>query len=638
MTDDECLRLDGLQLGPLRLDRLLGRGGFGAVYRAYNEQLPTSLRAVKILFPSKANTPTIVERLKEEARIIEKLQKVPNDNLVRFYDLNFDSAHGLWYITLELLEGEPLSKRMGQPMPVKQACDIVMQAARGLVNAHHNHSIVHRDIKPENLFLTTDNVVKVLDFGIAKAYDADRIPGTSIHLLLTPLWAAPETWTGSADARSDVYALGLILWALLSGSKTAFPGIARPDFGDHLTERPHLSTYPTPFPVPKAIADVVARCTSSDKAKRYSDAGALLDALEAATKAPIRDRNRDRVPPQLRPQTVVVGASAGAVLIIGAVVGFVMLVPKPVLPDPVPDFPPVSGITSNGPDVLAVSGNKIIIVDHTAEGAATSKGSYEHAGPEPLAIRLTADGLFGAWLIEDRVRLQFAPPNAPFSDVPMDEIRSTVPGTFACMTNSNAILTTMGRRASVVLASRWGGEPARLPLAEPAESLHCSEALFAVQSQSRLTIGTTEVPYRELTSLDCRTVTVDVRGETIAASCADGSIWQWTGTTDADWQRVAAPYVGRPVRIWAGWPVVLETDQQVQSLEQASWAVPGAQSLSATSSVVVVRSGPSIRVLERASGSDRRQLEGSNVRHALATDNDVLVTLDLDGRVALSKL
>ncbi|HEX2516978.1 MAG TPA: serine/threonine-protein kinase, partial [Chloroflexota bacterium] len=193
-----------------RLGDEIGRGGMGAVYRATDLHTGGPV-AIKALHPAFARDPVYRERLRREAQTAAVLT---SPRVVRVVDL--DASAEPPFLVLEYVAGETLQarwRREGRLAP-GPALAIVLEIARALEDAHA-HGIVHRDLKPQNVMLA-DGRVKVLDFGIARIQELSglTVPG---HLLGTPAYSPPEWASGSADGRADIYALGVILFALLEG-------------------------------------------------------------------------------------------------------------------------------------------------------------------------------------------------------------------------------------------------------------------------------------------------------------------------------------------------------------------------------------------------------------------------------------
>ncbi len=284
--------LVGQKLAGFKLTSLLGEGGMAAVFRGENLIDRSILRAIKVVQPALASDEEFTSRFAEEARVLERLQ---HPNVLRFYGARWEGEHLL--MELEMLEGVPLSGKLRakaeHPLPLEQVTDWIRQASEGL-SAAHELDIVHRDLKPDNLFLTKDGVVKVLDFGIARALDeADRassvtragtVPGT-------PAYLAPEVCKHGVPSKcSDVYAMGMTLLELLLGYHPYLPpGQTRRSsteimFAHVREDLPLLRSVREDAPA--ALEQVVSRATHKDPDQRYATARELADALAA-----IPDRN-----------------------------------------------------------------------------------------------------------------------------------------------------------------------------------------------------------------------------------------------------------------------------------------------------------------------------------------------------------
>jgi len=218
----------GTQLGPYRIEGILGEGGMGAVYRAFDSRLSRAV-ALKILPPAVAEDPERLRRFEQEARAAGTLN---HPNILTIYDAG--TVDGIAYLVSELLEGETLRKRMrAGGLPRRKALEYARLIAAGLTAAHER-GITHRDLKPENLFITRDGRLKILDFGLAK-FTAATIPEglTTDTLALGSLpgiilgtvgYMSPEQVQASAiDHRSDLFNLGAILYEMLTGRR-AFQG------------------------------------------------------------------------------------------------------------------------------------------------------------------------------------------------------------------------------------------------------------------------------------------------------------------------------------------------------------------------------------------------------------------------------
>ena len=214
----------GQRLGAYEITAPLGAGGMGEVFRARDTRLDRQV-AIKVLPAAIADSPDALARFEREARAVAALS---HPNILVIHD--FGQSPEATYAVMELLEGETLRARVSSsPLPLRKAVDVGAQIARGLAAAHDRH-IVHRDLKPENVFLTTDGTVKILDFGLARTTGPagftgldsptvapDTQPGT---VLGTVGYMAPEQVRGeAADHRADLFALGCVLYEMISGRR-----------------------------------------------------------------------------------------------------------------------------------------------------------------------------------------------------------------------------------------------------------------------------------------------------------------------------------------------------------------------------------------------------------------------------------
>jgi serine/threonine-protein kinase len=274
-------------LGRYRLKRRLAAGGMGDVWLAYHSGLKRDV-AVKVLRPDAIErSPSALARFEREVRATTELL---HPNTVRIFDCG-TTEDGLWYYVMELLEGETLAEHVGRvgPLTPARAIHIVGQAARALGEAHE-HGIVHRDVKPENLFLTSlggeHDFVKVIDFGIAKVRNADTTMTDTGSILGTPAYISPEVAMGQpADARSDVYGLGTVLYYLVSGRPPFDADTAGAVLLAHVRERPALPSQVLGRQLPTDLEEVVMRALEKDPARRYATAADFALALASCTMA-----------------------------------------------------------------------------------------------------------------------------------------------------------------------------------------------------------------------------------------------------------------------------------------------------------------------------------------------------------------
>jgi Tol biopolymer transport system component len=276
----------GTRLGPYEILSPLGAGGMGEVYRARDERLKRDV-AIKVLPASFASDTERLRRFEQEAQAAGALN---HPNITAVHD--FGSVDGAPYIVTELLEGETLRSRLaGGPIPVRKATDYAIQIARGLAAAHEK-GIVHRDLKPENLFLTNDGRVKILDFGLAKLTQNELVAGAATNLpTVSPAtqpgvvmgtlgYMSPEQVKGKpADARSDIFAFGAILYEMVSGARAFHRDSAAETMSAILREEPpDLSA--TNKSVQPGLERIVRHCLEKNPEERFHSAHDLAFDLE----------------------------------------------------------------------------------------------------------------------------------------------------------------------------------------------------------------------------------------------------------------------------------------------------------------------------------------------------------------------
>ncbi len=274
-------------LGRYRLKSRIAAGGMGDVWLAYHPGLKRDV-AVKILRPDeRERSEMALTRFEREVRSTAELM---HPNTVRVFDYGV-TEDGLWYYVMELLEGETLADHVARlgPLPPARAVHIVGQAARALGEAHEK-GIVHRDVKPENLFLTAlggeHDFVKVIDFGIAKVQNVDGKMTDTGSLLGTPAYMSPEMAMGlTADARSDVYALGAVLYFLLCGKPPFEAESAGALIFAHVNQAVMPPSQNLGRPLPGDVEAVAMRALAKDPNERYASAAELALALAACTLA-----------------------------------------------------------------------------------------------------------------------------------------------------------------------------------------------------------------------------------------------------------------------------------------------------------------------------------------------------------------
>jgi eukaryotic-like serine/threonine-protein kinase len=257
----------------------LGVGGMGMVARARHVRLDRDV-AIKVLRPEYAGQPEIVERFLNEARA---MQAIRHPAIVEIYDSGY-VGDGHPYIVMELLEGENLADRLRRErrLPLAVALRLAAAIARALAAAHAR-GVVHRDLKPDNVFLVPgDAAIKLLDFGIARLDGTARdVRQTAAGVMLgTPLYMSPEQCrdAGGCDHRTDLYALGCVLFEMISGRAPFLASTAIELMAAHLQTPPPALEAVAPWVAPE-IAALVASLLAKDPDGRPSDAASVAIAL-----------------------------------------------------------------------------------------------------------------------------------------------------------------------------------------------------------------------------------------------------------------------------------------------------------------------------------------------------------------------
>ncbi|MEO7732864.1 MAG: protein kinase [Kofleriaceae bacterium] len=278
--------VEGTQIGAYRVLQQIGEGGMGTVWLAEHTMLGRRA-AIKLLHPMFTTRPDIVTRFFNEARAATA---ITDPGIVQIFDFGHH-VDGSAYIAMEMLEGEPLDKRLRRlgRMAPSDALRVMRQVASTLGVAH-TRGIVHRDLKPENIFLVRDPEVyggeraKVLDFGIAKLTGDQTIKTQTSAVMGTPAYMSPEQCRGAGhvDQRSDVYALGCMIFALTSGAPPFDAEGAGEIIAMHLREPAPLLSSRVPG-IPPELDQLVMRCLSKDPAQRYTSGTELAAAIGALT-------------------------------------------------------------------------------------------------------------------------------------------------------------------------------------------------------------------------------------------------------------------------------------------------------------------------------------------------------------------
>ncbi len=339
----------GTKLGPYEIVSLIGAGGMGEVYRARDTRLGRDV-AVKVLPAEFADHPERVRRFELEARAVAALN---HPNILTLYDIG--TQEGAPYLVTELLEGESLREMLMEgALPVRKAIDIGAQVAEGLAAAHEK-GIVHRDLKPGNVFVTRDGRAKILDFGLARLVkgEADSAPdsaaptaeqGTKPGAVLGTIgYMSPEQVKGKpADARSDIFALGVMLYEMLSGERP-FQGDSEAEVMTAILKEDPSPLAKKDLSIPPMLERTVAHCLEKNPNRRFQSARDVAFALESATSSSSTDVSLPPLPEEKRMRLLkrslaglVLGAVAVALLSAGGLWG------KHEYEKPIPSYKPLT--------------------------------------------------------------------------------------------------------------------------------------------------------------------------------------------------------------------------------------------------------------------------------------------------------
>src|SRR6516162_4345854 len=260
--------------GRYEIQKLLGMGGMGAVYKARDIEVDRTV-GLKVIRPDLAGNPAILARFKQELVLA---RQVTHRNIIRIYDLN--EADGIKFITMEFIEGEDLRTILTHcgKIPPLEAVDILRQACSGL-QAAHREDVIHRDLKPSNIMRDASGRVVIMDFGLAKTMQGDGMTQTGM-MIGTMEYMSPEQAMGSElDARSDIFTMGLIFYELLTGNIPFRAESAIASLVKRTQERAVPLSHVDPT-IPPELSLITAKCLERDRNLRYNTVQELIDDLD----------------------------------------------------------------------------------------------------------------------------------------------------------------------------------------------------------------------------------------------------------------------------------------------------------------------------------------------------------------------
>jgi TolB-like protein/Tfp pilus assembly protein PilF/predicted Ser/Thr protein kinase len=275
------LAMGSIFAGRYQIVEELGKGGMGTVYKVVDRKINEEM-ALKVLKPEIAPDTTAIERFKNELKLA---RRISHENVCRLYDLHEEA--GTLFITMEYVPGEDLGTllcREGR-LPTEKACALAGQIAEGLAQAHRL-GVIHRDLKPHNIRIDSEGSVRIMDFGIAREVTGPDLTAAGV-MIGTPYYMSPEQAAGkSVDQRTDIYALGIILYELVTGQP---PFQGESGFSVALKHQTEPPRHPRELSaqIPEPLDRLIVKCLAKKKEERYQSAEELLAELTALAKGKI---------------------------------------------------------------------------------------------------------------------------------------------------------------------------------------------------------------------------------------------------------------------------------------------------------------------------------------------------------------
>jgi serine/threonine protein kinase len=468
----------GQIVGHYRILSSLGEGGMGEVYRAHDIKLKRDV-ALKVLPETFAGDPERLARFQREAHILASLN---HPNIASIYD--FENYGELRFLVLEFVEGETLAERIRRgPIPIKKALQLAKQIAEAL-EAAHDRGIIHRDLKPSNICITSQDTVKVLDFGIAKAIQAAPSGQSPVqNLSSTPLptsvtaggmiigtagYMSPEQAKGQkADRSADVWAFGCVLFEMLT-VRRAFDGESITEIlAAVLTAEPDWNRLPAE--TPEGVRRLLRRCLQKEQKFRLHDIADARIEIDEALNAP-EVHVRPSAP--RRPSRILWLAVAVVALVAAVTIGWIIR-PRPARPSEMRfevATPPAADLTS-----IAISpdGTKIVFAASSDAGQRLWLRSLDSVSAQPLAG--TDDGFFPFWSPDSRSIGFFANGRLMRIDIDSGLLRTLAdaPNPWGGAWNRDgAILFAPNQTGPIFRLSLAGGKPEPLTRIEGQQAGH----------------------------------------------------------------------------------------------------------------------------------------------------------------------
>ena len=260
-----------------RIEKLLGAGGMGKVYKAFDKEL-SRMVALKTLQPELVSDPTVIQRFKQELLLASKIS---HKNILRIHDLN--DFEGTKYITMAFIEGRDLSQILKEegPLSLGRCLKIIRQLCEAL-DAAHAEGVVHRDFKPHNVLVGKDDQVYVSDFGLATSLESAQMGMTRSGAVVgTPRYMSPEQVEGKrVDSRTDIYSLGIVFYEMVTG-QVPFSGESTWQLMYQRVQQTPIDVKQVKPDLPDYVARVIMHCLEKDPANRYQSAKEIVADLDA---------------------------------------------------------------------------------------------------------------------------------------------------------------------------------------------------------------------------------------------------------------------------------------------------------------------------------------------------------------------